>query len=222
MGWYPGEPAGDKAIKELVFHMPENWVYIEDSFGKEHKFPEPASAWGVSWGKHRSGLCRVLFAGPPASINALADPASGAMAYDTTEDATRLIYFDGSVWQFFDDLVHPIGGWFSGDLEVLPASAGSGMLDGRDPSVDGARLDTMSTYSRTFGVNFDDYMTNGQTLDKPNTPTDITWENSDCVFFACARQQFVGGHAAYGWINNSGVISCSVTAHAICIAIGDK
>lgn len=183
--------------------MPANWAYLAAALAKGHTFP---GTYGTTGGKHLTGKCRVLYYGVTADINALSSPPTGAMVYDTT--LFRLKRYTGSAWAEFTDLVHTQNGFMTGNLVV----SGS-MMDGRDPSVDGAKIDTVGENSNAAGSNMDTSMTSGQTMAKPTTPASVTWGDSDVKFIASQRH-IEKGKGSNTTINTAGVVSTNKTAQA--------
>ncbi len=205
MAWHVGEPVGNKSIKELIYFMPENWTYIQTRFAVDHTFP---GSLNVNAGLHKAGQCRVFFYGPASAIAALTGSPSGAMAYDTQNK--RLKYYTGSAWSAFDDLLHKYNDQMTGNLVVSSA-----IFDGRDPSVDGAKLDTISENATSKGasgkVGGSVPLVHNDVIPLPATPSGKTW-NVNIVEAIASNSKSCSAAEWSGWYHEP---FPSVNMHAI-------
>lgn len=212
MAWYGTKPAGTDDIRDLVIHMPENWAYLQSALSAQHTFP---GSYGIDAGKHIQGQVSYMFYGTSAEVIALDtdyDVPEGALAYDIQN--LRIWYY-ASGWQGFNGLVHRKNGWMSGDLEI-PGE----YLDGRDPSVDGARLDLISALAVATGTIVSASVGDGENIAIPNMPPSADFERSDCYWVAV--QRVVNRIAATSTDSEGRVSTRPGEEQAYCISIGWK
>lgn len=217
MAWYGSRPYGTDDIRDLVVHMPENWAYLQSALSAQHTFP--GSQYGLDAGKHIQGQVSYLFYGTSAEIITLHtdyNVPEGALSYDT--ENWRLWYYAGG-WEGFNGLVHRKLGWMTGNLHI-PGP----YLDGRDPSVDGAKLDLISALAVASGVQAQASVQHDEFINVPTTPPSANFERSDCYWVAI--QKVILQVAACS-VDTEGQVSITAPSEqashgAYCVSIGVK
>jgi hypothetical protein len=224
--WRITKPVGSEPIRDSRTWIPDNLEYIETWFGVEHVFP---GSIGQDAGHHRPGSVTLLKYGASSQVGSMTGVPSGALAYITGASAPgasiithgthggsvaalrRFVYCDGTVWQTFPNLLHAIGGSMTGDLDVQGTN-----LDGRAPSADGTKLDTMSQDADTCGVSSDLLMSHGGNLTVPSTPSSADFTTGDCKWMAV---QCSGSSGASTKVTATGGITALTTAMAFVIGV---
>lgn len=136
MAWDRTVPSDDTKVKAADDAFRDNFGALDDALGREHVFAgDGASAEGY----HKPGLVGVIYVGSTSACSALASKEGcGAFCYDTSANCFQS--WNGVEWRKYDHIKT------SGDTLIVDWYVPGSFIDGRDPSVDGARLDTMAPY----------------------------------------------------------------------------
>lgn len=176
----------------------DNWDAFEDAFGREHNFVGDGA---VNEGEHKPGECGIIFVGGSADIAAasVAKEGSGALAYDTDNKVFKI--WNGSSW---DDKEYLRA---AGDTLKVDLAVAGEYIDGRDPSVDGAKLDNSSFHSN-FGFAARGYVAHGGTVPLPDG-----FEKEDCSLIVTNTIWYDVG--IYNWVYQ---VNCSWDANWVVTA----
>lgn len=136
MAWDRTVPNDDTKVKAADDAFRDNFGALQDSLGREHTFAgDGASAEGF----HKPGLTGVIYVGSTSACSALASKEGcGALCYDTS--ANHFMTWNGTEWRTFDHIKT------AGDTLIVDWYVPGSFIDGRDPSVDGAKLDNIPPY----------------------------------------------------------------------------
>ncbi len=133
MTWDRTVPNDDTKVKAADDAFRDNFGGLEDALNREHVF---AGDGASAEGQHRPGLVGVIFVGPTSAGSALASKeACGALWYDTSANAFKT--WNGVEWREYDHIKT------AGDTLIVDWYVPGSFIDGRDPSVDGAKLDNI-------------------------------------------------------------------------------
>ena len=136
MSWDRTIPNDDTKVKAADDAFRDNFSALEDALAREHIF---AGDGGSDEGKHKPGLVGVLYVGSTSACSVLASKeGSGALCYDSTSCEFKI--WNGSVWVAYDHIKT------AGDTLIVDWTVPGEFIDGRDPSVDGAKLDNIAPY----------------------------------------------------------------------------
>jgi len=143
--WDRTLPSLATKVRSVDDYFRDNFVALQDALGREHIF---VGDGGSTEGQHNPGLVGILFVGATSACSALSAgvgiEGSGAIHYDTWTH--KFNTWDGGAWVAYDFLQA------SGDTITAAWTVPGSYLDGRDPSVDGAALDSMSVSANEVAV----------------------------------------------------------------------
>lgn len=134
-------PALNTKVKTADDNFRANWDAVETAGSRQHEFEGDNSD---DEGQHIPGKVSVLQVAPTSAVSAYGLSAAGgpsvegkgAIVYDTWAKAFKT--WNGSAWSTIDHAKA------SGDTLDTTWTVDGEFIDGRDPSVDGTKLDTIS------------------------------------------------------------------------------
>lgn len=184
--WYGTRPTGSDAIRDLPEHMKANWTYMHQALSAEHTFPGSWPGSGSTAGHHKRSATSIIATRPASTyITDITSPPCGALVW--VRDQYRLRYYNhDNTWHTFP-LVHPVSGFMTGNLDYRGS-----LIDGRDISVDGTKLDTITDSANTMGVSMSMVISAGTgTYPTPNTPTGIDprYTTTETIFICTPKWQ---------------------------------
>lgn len=153
-------------------NLRDNWAAIADAIGREHVFDGDSSS---DEGQHLPGRTGIVYVGPASAAsgaNATLGCREGAGALVYCTDTKAFLIWDGGKWVERKFLKT------AGDTISHAWTVGGAYIDGRDPSVDGTKLDTCSASSDYCAI------ARGTVADGGTIPEISGFDKTDCAVIA--------------------------------------